>query len=213
MLPALRNATSSRKARLFAVACCRNSWNSFTDEELFKPGKECDRAILLGEHLADGLTDEEDRAAIEKTMLDAYERSDDEFVESLFSLLATLVSEDYSLDDAFSCAFKIAEFASCSGDLSFHGLEAEILAEHADLLRDIFGNPFHPVTLDPRWLTASVLDLARIIYDERAFERMPILADALMDAGCDNDDILNHCRGDSPHVRGCWVVDLLLGKE
>jgi hypothetical protein len=81
------------------------------------------------------------------------------------------------------------------------------------LLRDIFGNPFRPVTLDPRWLTSSVLDLARVIYDERAFERMPVLADALMDAGCDNDHILVHCRGDSPHVRGCWVVDLLLGKE
>jgi hypothetical protein len=81
------------------------------------------------------------------------------------------------------------------------------------ILRDIFGNPFRPVTLDPRWLTASVVDLASAIYEERAFERMPILADALMDAGCDNDDILNHCRGDGPHVRGCWVVDLLLGKE
>jgi hypothetical protein len=84
---------------------------------------------------------------------------------------------------------------------------------HVDYLRDIFGNPFRPVTIDPRWLTFSVLDLSRAIYDERAFERLPILADALMDAGCDNDDILNHCRGDGPHVRGCWVVDLLLGKE
>ena len=82
----------------------------------------------------------------------------------------------------------------------------------ATLLRDIFGNRFRPVTLDPRWLTSSVLDLARAIYDERAFERMPILADALMDAGCDNNDILNHCRNGGPHVRGCWVVDLILEK-
>jgi hypothetical protein len=81
------------------------------------------------------------------------------------------------------------------------------------LLRDIFGNPFRRVAIDPRWLTSSVLDLARAIYDDRAFERMPVLADALMDAGCDNDDILDHCRGDGVHVRGCWVVDLLLGKE
>jgi hypothetical protein len=83
----------------------------------------------------------------------------------------------------------------------------------AELIRDIFGNPFRPVTLDPRWLTASVLDLARAIYDERAFEWMPILADALMDAGCGHEDILLHCRGNGPHVRGCWVVDLLLGKS
>ncbi len=82
------------------------------------------------------------------------------------------------------------------------------------MLRDIFGNPFRPVALDPAWLTADVLALARGIYDERAFERMPILADALQDAGCDNSDVLNHCRGAAQvHVRGCWVVDLLLGKQ
>jgi hypothetical protein len=75
------------------------------------------------------------------------------------------------------------------------------------------GEPFPPVVLEPRWLTSNVLDLARLIYDERAFDHLPILADALMDAGCDNDDILSHCRIEGPHVRGCWVVDLLLGKQ
>ena len=80
-------------------------------------------------------------------------------------------------------------------------------------LRDIFGNPFRPVALNPAWLTSDVLALARGIYDERAFERMPILADALQDAGCDNADILTHCRdAKQVHVRGCWVLDLLLGK-
>jgi hypothetical protein len=81
------------------------------------------------------------------------------------------------------------------------------------LIRDIFGNPFRPVTLDPRWLTSTVLDLARTIYDERVYERMPILADALMDAGCDSEEIINHCRGEGPHVRGCYVVDLILSKK
>ena len=65
---------------------------------------------------------------------------------------------------------------------------------------------------DPAWLTSDVVALARGIYDERTFDRMPILADALQDAGCDSADILNHCRGAGPHVRGCWVVDLVLGK-
>ena len=83
----------------------------------------------------------------------------------------------------------------------------------AGLMRDIVGNPFRPVTLDPRWLTPNVVALAQTIYDERAFERMPILADALMDAGCDSADVLEHCRKGGEHVRGCWVVDLLLGKE
>ncbi len=81
-----------------------------------------------------------------------------------------------------------------------------------DLIREVFGNPFRPVALDPAWLTSDVLALARGIYTDRAFDRMPILADALQDAGCNNDDILNHCREPGTHVRGCWVVDLLLGK-
>jgi hypothetical protein len=81
------------------------------------------------------------------------------------------------------------------------------------LLRDIFGNPFRPIAFDPRWRTSDVLGLARAIYDDEAFERMPILADALMDAGCEDEQVISHCRGPGPHVRGCWVVDLVLGKE
>jgi hypothetical protein len=82
------------------------------------------------------------------------------------------------------------------------------------IFREIFGNPFRPVAFDPSWLTSDVLALARGIYDERAFDRMPILADALQDAGCTNEDVLTHCRGANYlHVRGCWVVDLVLGKK
>ncbi len=67
--------------------------------------------------------------------------------------------------------------------------------------------------IDPAWRTSDVVALARGIYDDRAFDRMPILADALQDAGCNSDDILNHCRDtNTPHARGCWVVDLVLGK-
>ena len=82
------------------------------------------------------------------------------------------------------------------------------------VFRDIFGNPFRPVSLNAEWLTSTVVALAEGIYAERAFDRMPILADALQDAGCDNDDVLNHCRDTSlTHVRGCWVVDLVLAKK
>jgi hypothetical protein len=87
-----------------------------------------------------------------------------------------------------------------------------ITAHYTHLLRDFFGNPFRPVTAHPSWLTSTVVSLAEGIYAERAFDRLPILADALQDAGCENADILTHCRSDGPHVRGCWVVDLLLGK-
>ncbi|MBL8793522.1 MAG: hypothetical protein JNM56_06440 [Planctomycetia bacterium] len=80
-------------------------------------------------------------------------------------------------------------------------------------MREVCGNPFRPVKVDPAWLTSTVVLLAQAIYDERAFDRLPILADALEDAGCDHADILNHCRSEGPHVRGCWALDLVLGRK
>jgi hypothetical protein len=81
------------------------------------------------------------------------------------------------------------------------------------VIRELFGpHLFRPITIDPSWLTSNVLVLAAGIYSEKAFKRMPILAEALQDAGCDNDDILNHCRQPGEHVRGCFVVDFVLGK-
>jgi hypothetical protein len=86
-------------------------------------------------------------------------------------------------------------------------------APTAELLREVVGNPFRPVTFALSWRTDTTLTLARQMYESRDFSAMPILADALQDAGCDNADILNHCRGPGPHVRGCWVVDSVLDKE
>jgi hypothetical protein len=81
------------------------------------------------------------------------------------------------------------------------------------LVRETTGNPFRPVRFGASWRTVDTLGLARGIYEDRAFDRMPLLADALMDAGCDDEQIISHCRTGGPHVRGCWVVDLVLGKE
>jgi hypothetical protein len=84
-----------------------------------------------------------------------------------------------------------------------------------DLLRDIFGNPFQPVRADPAWLHRNegiVLKLAQALYDERAFERLPLLADAVEDAGCTEDALVSHLRGPGPHARGCWALDLLRGE-
>ena len=82
-----------------------------------------------------------------------------------------------------------------------------------DLLRCIFGNPFRPVAFDPRWRSETAVALAAGIYDGRHFDRLPILADALEDAGCDAVELLNHLRGPGPHARGCWAVDAVLGRE
>ena len=80
-------------------------------------------------------------------------------------------------------------------------------------LHGLFGNPFGPVTFDPRWKTADVVELARAIHDEQAFERLPVLADALMDAGCDEPAVIAHCREPGAHYRGCWVIDAVLDLE
>ncbi|WP_232069778.1 hypothetical protein [Gemmata massiliana] len=83
----------------------------------------------------------------------------------------------------------------------------------AQLLRCLIQNPFRPVIFSPSWRTSIAVALASQMYESREFGAMPILADALQDAGCDSAEVLDHCRGEGPHVRGCWVVDLALGKE
>jgi hypothetical protein len=104
---------------------------------------------------------------------------------------------------------KVIAAALCDPD------QPEVLDRHCSaLLRCIFGNPFRPVSFDVSWRTTTAAAIAKQMYDSRDFSAMPILADALQDAGCDNDDVLNHCRAaDGVHVRGCWVVDLVLDKK
>jgi hypothetical protein len=94
----------------------------------------------------------------------------------------------------------------------FAALAAQDLRFLAGVVRCIWGNPWRPAALNPGWRTADVLGLARGIYDDRAFDRLPILHDALIEAGCTSDDVLGHCREEGPHARGCWVVDLVLGQ-
>jgi biotin carboxyl carrier protein len=121
-----------------------------------------------------------------------------------------VVLEIYAKHDSFvdydTPLFRIIPTLSAEGNVQ---QEAQISA----LFRDIFGNLFRPVTLDPSWLTSTVLVLANGIYSDKAFDRLPILADALQDAGCDNDDILNHLREPGEHCRGCWALDLVLGRD
>ena len=100
-------------------------------------------------------------------------------------------------------------FAQAEEDEWEPATEPEQLAEmaiQANYVRDIFGNPFRPAIFEPAWLTPKVVDLARVI------DRMPELADALEEAGCTDGDILDHCRSQITHVRGCWVVDTILGR-
>lgn len=114
---------------------------------------------------------------------------------------------------------KMSLFVACCdpvGALPESKQEERMWCYDVQNIRDIFGNPFRPVTMKPVWLQwndGTVAKLAQLIYDERRFEDMPILGDAFIDAGCHNEEILSHCRSEGPHVRGCWVVDLILNKE
>jgi hypothetical protein len=92
-------------------------------------------------------------------------------------------------------------------------VSAEELAVQAGLLRDIFGSPFRPVVPDEAWRTPEVVKRAQPVYDSQDLNALPILADALEEAGGDHPDILAHLRGPGPHVRGCWALDLLLGRN
>jgi hypothetical protein len=104
------------------------------------------------------------------------------------------------------------------GAVKHHGAperKAEARQLQCHFLRDVVGNPFRFVYLEPNWLqwcNEAVRRLARDIYDERRFGELPVLGDALEEAGCDVPEVLAHCRAPGPHVLGCWALDLALGK-
>jgi hypothetical protein len=124
---------------------------------------------------------------------------------------------------AFADAKYLGELASCSPNQvddepqqirpGRTEIQQAATKEIGRVFQDLFGNPFRRVAFDPRWQTADVIGLARGIYDDRAFERMPLLGDALMDAGCADECVISHCREAGAHYRGCWVVDALLGLD
>lgn len=100
------------------------------------------------------------------------------------------------------------------GSLDWGEMDAQERAAQCELLRDIAGNPFRPVAVNPDWLTEVVVGIATQVYSQRDFGGFPVLADALQDAGCDSDPMLEHCRSAAAlHARGCWVLDLLLSRK
>ena len=184
MLESLRGKATDRKLRLFAVAVFRATLSL----PFFASIDRTLTTLDVAERYADGLIDETEMARVYQAEVGWH---GGETVSPI----------------AWEAAADATDFAFWRNEA-----ELEVVAQ-CHFFRDVFGNPFRPVTLDPAWQTTNVLALAQAIYDDRAFDRMPILADALEDAGCDNADILNHCRQPGEHVRGCWVVDLVLGKE
>jgi hypothetical protein len=205
---------SERKARLFAVACARKVWSWMTDER-------SRRALEVCEQYADGLAGlkalkaaRRDAFAASKVRASASAGTAYPAASEHAAVVALLVCTDTRRKGWLEVACSTAGSAN---SLVFHGLgEAAGWADRAaqcHLLRDIFGNPVRPATVKAAWLTPIVTALAHTIYDEPAFDRLPVLADALEEAGCDDEDLLTHCRHERVHARGCWVLDALTGRE
>jgi hypothetical protein len=229
----LRGKASDRKLRLFEVACCRRVWNLLPDDDTR-------RAVEVAELFADG---QASRESLEDAARRAKEGADQVHEASKARLAdpAGLATDTPAWGDEQLRRLQGYYMANLAcrpntewrkfttlGSIS-HGRRLEEFSgagqrppavgrvPYFDLLRDIFGPLlFRPVVIAPAWLrwnNGAVPAIARRVYYDRAYHDLPILAGALEDAGCTNPDIHTHCRGEGPHVRGCWVVDLILGRE
>ena len=217
MLEFLRGGLSPRKLRLFTVAIVRPFW-----EMLIDPRSR--EAVVVAERVADHPEMVDLLEPAYRQVCDAVPQLPSDRAVHVAAAHAAGRTVQVDAAQASQDAWTVIEI------LHAHLLEEQGTTEHerrhlyfqgradgerfmSGVVREIFGDPFRPVAIDPAWLTSTVVALARGIYDECAFDRLPILADALQDAGCENADLLTHLRGDGPHVRGCWGIDLVLGKE
>jgi hypothetical protein len=191
-LVAARGTPSGRKLRLFLAACHRRVWNVFSS-----PDREVLQAI---EQYADGLI--------------TFAEMDAVYLKASYGDVHAPADEEWEPEGLWYDALAVSEQV---GDM-----QGEQVAQVA-VVRELFGNPFRPVTADPAWRSwdgGALARLAQAAYDDRQLPqgalnptRLAVLADALEDAGCTDAAMLSHLRGPGPHVRGCWAVDLILGKE
>jgi hypothetical protein len=200
MMEFLCGRATDRKLRLFAVACCRRLWHLLEDD----PDRE---AVEVAEQYVDGnATGAELRGMEQAEPVDIFTAKN-------------VVAHKHAYTAACNAwGFAILEDGGGRAvpGKALAGRPAE-QSPYVTLLRDIFGPlPYRPIAIHPdilAWNDRLVVRLAQAIYEERRWGDMPLLGDALLDAGCDSDEILAHCRSGGEHVRGCWVVDLCLGRS
>jgi hypothetical protein len=205
---------SERKARLCAVACCRRIWHLLTDER-------SRRVVEVAERYAEGTASQADCKAAARGAWDAAQESapnTNDDMRSLACLHALVVDPGRAAGDTSFYASRAAVGRGELDEPSGHEL-----AGQAALLRDLLGPlPFRAVLIDPAWLTwksGVVVRIAQAAYDNRQLPcgtlvpaRLAVLADALEEAGCADAEVLGHLRSPGPHARGCWALDLILGK-
>ncbi|HJT77955.1 MAG TPA: hypothetical protein VJ739_12200 [Gemmataceae bacterium] len=213
MVSFLRNKVSVRKLRLFFCACCRSIWHVL-DEPFLR------RAVETAERHADGQAPDAELGAMQRELLlgprfarpnARAEAVEPTVTQGVFHVGSLFAVADLAYIEVTRQLFEQGRMHNPPDT------RKRIQRSHAALLRCVVGPlPFRTVPLNPAWLAwndRTVLRLAQAVYDDRAFDRLPILADALEEAGCAEADILGHLRGPGPHARGCWVVDLLLTKN
>ncbi len=175
----------TRKLRLMRCAVLRAAWKQLPDDVLRE-------AIKIAEEFADGVCSQSTVLRVRSDVAHIAHWLKSPYVAACFELL------------------RPAGYRNSNNYFFSYGSENSFWTH----LREMFGNPFRPVAFDPDWRTSTAVAIAQGMYESREFSAMPILADALQDAGCDNDEILTHCRDPQQvHVRGCWVVDGVLGKS
>jgi hypothetical protein len=217
MLDSQRGKVSDRKLRLFACASCRHlCWPWLTDET-------SRHAVEVAERFTDGQVSTEELSAA-RSAAENIARQFNEF-ESEVARWSEVYDPALTLDsNATRIAAATAAVNAIDAVQAARRISGTERTGQASLLRELLGNPFRPPpTIDPAWLTwnhGTVVRLAQSAYEERQLPagtldnaRLAVLADALEEAGCTNQDILYHCRSGGEHVRGCWVVDALLGKK
>lgn len=229
MFDFLERKISPRKLRLFGIACCRRIEELMTDAG-------CLAAVDLAERFVEGQVSAAEmgslRVLLERAYLAHNEQIDARDNAAQVKLWCIGAAKNLLQDDTdyrqepanptgdadLLCIWQAASSAAAHFNVKRVGDHPPetLFAEHraqANLLREILGNPFEAVSLDPSWRAARVVQLAETIYDERSFEQMPRLGQALKAAGCRCKEILDHCLSPGPHVRGCWLLDLLLDRH
>jgi hypothetical protein len=230
MLEFLGDRGSGRKLRLLTVACCRRIWPLVMEAQ-------CRQAVEIAERFADRLVAAEAQEAAhivaERVLREVEDNEAPQFSGVAY---ATAYAASYTSHEKTTVwlACRAGVNAACAAAHALsdqYASESEVVAAtHAEfaaqaaLVRDLFRNPFRSSPPLPHavlnWNDGTVRCLAQAIYEDRKLPegtldtaRLAILADALLDAGCDDEELLSHLRSSGPHVRGCWAVDLILGKE